>query len=121
MKIYIAASFPRKEDAITLANELKKAGHQIVSKWHDEDNEYATEEQMPIRARRDIIDMERCHMMVQLTGDNLSHGGRHCECGLAVALHKEVVLIGTREQVIHWLPEVLVFEDIDSFVLELIA
>ena len=116
MKIYIAASFPRKEDANSLAEHLKKADHIIVSRWHNEDSEYATEDQMVPRAQRDMDDMERCNMMIQYTGDNLSHGGRHCECGIAVALHKDVVLIGPREQVIHWLPRVDVFETVGDFI-----
>jgi hypothetical protein len=92
MRIYIAASFPRKDDAIQLAKCLRTAGHRIVSRWHDEDDGYADVSQMPSRALRDLENIEKCHMLIQFTGDNLSHGGRHCELGIAIALRKDKTL-----------------------------
>jgi hypothetical protein len=41
-----------------------------------------------------------------------ARGGRHVEFGYAAALNKRLIVVGPRENVFHWLPEV---EQYDSF------
>ena len=43
-------------------------------------------------------------------------GGRHVEFGLAIAWGKPVYLVGERENVFHWLPQVRVFPALDEVV-----
>jgi len=102
MKIYIAASYPRRKEALALANQLDG----VVSRW------VFLEDTGPMehRAVRDMEDIKRADVMIQFTGDGLSHGGRHAELGLM--LPKPVFLIGPREQVMHYHPSVRTTDDI---------
>lgn len=102
MKIYISASIPRVKEACDLGLILKKAGHTLVSYWHEtsECNYHSTD-----RAVRDLEGVEECEMFIELIGDSESRGGRHCELGIALALDKQIILIGTDDDCIFtWLP-----------------
>ena len=114
MKIYIAASFPRKNEANELASRLGGQGHDVISQWHEQDSEYGGGE-LPARAERDLCDIADCDILVSLTGDDLSHGGRHGEVGAALAYGKEVCIVGPREMVFHHHETVQVFSNVDAF------
>ncbi len=127
MKIYVAASYPRKKEAKAITKRLKELGHIIVtSRWVDEDEGYTSDfnrhetpkemcERMAGAAVRDIEDIKACEMLVCLTGDNLSRGGRHGELGMALVLNKKVTIIGPAECVFHYHPDVKVYEDEADF------
>jgi len=110
MKIYIAASYPRKLDALVLGAKLIAYGHIVVSGWVFEDEGYSDDqnkfERMQDASIRDFKDVRECDLLVCLTdGENqLTHGGRHTELGIALALGKRVVVIGELEQVFHYYP-----------------
>lgn len=127
MKIYVAASYPRKAEALRIANRLKELGHQITSRWLTEDEGYVSDdreqetvEQMKKRmaeaAVRDILDVGVCELLVCLTDGEpqLSRGGRHAEFGMALAWSKQLILIGPRECVFHY-HGVKVYEDEGDF------
>lgn len=109
MKIYLAASWPRRDEARHIATRLKAVGHTLTADWwNDEDisggyaNGVAT---MPSeRAARDLQAVRDADAVVCLTGDTLTKGGRHSEVGAALALGKRVFLIGPKEQVFHQHP-----------------
>ena len=107
MKFYIAASFPRQEEAIRLDYKLGKK-YESVSRWLYNSTGYkeATEEYMRSTAIQDVEDVSRCEVFIVLTGDTLTKGGRHTESGIALALKKRFFLVGPRECVFHWLPQV---------------
>ena len=99
MKFYIAASFPRRLEVLTIAEGLIKKGHQITSRWmHDTVFKPCIE-----RAIRDLKQIEEADIFVTLIGDDQSHGGRHTELGIAIANGKIIHLIGLRTQVFHYL------------------
>ena len=104
-KIYIAASYPRKKQAVLLAKKMRSEGHIIVSQWHDLDEGYDKMMGMEDRAERDFQNIKECDLFIEFTGDNLSHGGRHAEFGVALALGKEIKILGPREHVLHYLVE----------------
>jgi len=114
-KVYVAASFPRKQDAIDLAVRIKDAGFRVVSDWlYDSSDDDIYEESVGTlvdraawdeacnAAEMDFRQMCEVDMLVVLTGDKLTRGGRHTEVGIALALNKPVFLFGPREQVFHW-------------------
>ncbi len=92
LKIYIAASYPRKEEANTLGAALEKKGYEILSYWHQiiDDADYLS----GAKAIRDLYAVKNCDLFVELVGDDGSKGGRHCELGLALAWDKKIILIG---------------------------
>lgn len=60
-------------------------------------------------ARDDVEDVERADVLIAFTEEprsSASRGGRHVELGIALALGKRVIVVGPRENVFCWLPEV---------------
>lgn len=114
MKIYLAASHPRKEEIIKLAQQLEERNFEIVSFWHLEDKpDYRSGE----RAMRDQSAIQQCDLFVELIGDDMSKGGRHCELGIALAWNKKIILIGDSENEfcvftnLPWLPKMKTIEE----------
>jgi hypothetical protein len=108
MRIYIAASFPRKDEACRLRDILKTAGHKVVSRWLDQEYSVYDTGGGAKEAYDDFSDIISSEMLIQITGDTLTHGGRHTELGIALALKKLCVIMGPREQVFHSLPIIAV-------------
>ena len=120
-KIYVGASYPRIEEAKALKIELEKLGYDIVSSWLLSDNEgYDTSstEHLRMCAIRDFEEIEAANSFVCLTDgeEQLTHGGRHTELGIALALKKDIWLIGPRESVFHYHDCVLAWDNIKEFI-----
>jgi hypothetical protein len=129
MKIYIAASYPRKAEAKTLALILAGHGHTIVSTWTEMDEGYNNDgirerestyqyhKRLQAAAIRDVKQVKECDVIISFTdGENqLTRGGRHSEFGIAVGLNKKLICIGPKEHVLHYLPNINEFADLDSF------
>jgi hypothetical protein len=115
-RIYIAASFPRKQEAENLARLLERDDTQIVSEWHEKDKAYAdNDELMRQRAIRDCKQVLMSNIFICFTGDTMTHGGRHQEFGIALSKVNVVVIIGPRESVLHYHPRVLQYNTLDEF------
>ena len=108
MKIYVAASFPRREEARKLGIMLEDAGHEITSGWMMLINKsyFGDDWAGEVEATRDLQDVRDCEVLVSFIGDELTHGGRHTELGIALALGRRIILIGEKEQVFHYHPAV---------------
>jgi hypothetical protein len=104
--VYIAASYPRKDEAQSLAGLLKHRGHCVSSRWHREGPKKDNPTLWPTDCLRDLEDLEECNVLVGITGDNLSRGGRHTEIGIALATGKRIILVGPMEQVFHAHPKI---------------
>ncbi len=114
-KIYVAASFPRKDEASDLAMRLGLLDHIIVSEWLKQDRDFQSPLAGSRFAKRDLEEIMAADILVCLTGDTLSRGGRHSEFGMALALNKGIYIIGPRESVFHHHPNVRQYDDIQSF------
>lgn len=128
MKIYVAASYPRKADARKVAEILAKAGHIIIAaRWIYEDEGYDSDthrgetkkrqyDRLSNAAIRDIEDVKSCDTLVCLTDGEvqLTHGGRHSELGMALLLEKDVFIVGPREQVFHYHPRVRHYNELND-------
>lgn len=112
MKFYMAASFVRGDEtrrlAVYLCEEI--AGLECISSWledHENSNEMLSLIDPKLngkeKAERDINDILCSDFVVQITGDNLSKGGRHVECGIALAADVPVFLLGPLEGIFHLL------------------
>jgi len=107
MKIYIAASFPRQDEALALGYKLMKhGGHEITSGWIEQQDPNAnpnsdTRTPSPVerrnKAMRDLGDIRDSDVLVMITGDNLSGGGRRFEFGYAYGLGMPVIIYGEEE------------------------
>ena len=125
MRIYLAARYSRREELCGYARILEAAGHEITSRWLDGGHQIPPDqEEAVVRAegerfaREDIEDVRRAECVIAFTEqprEGTSRGGRHVELGLALAWEKRLRIVGPRENVFCWLPEVMVyptFEDL---------
>ena len=120
MNIYLAARYSRYPEMQGYAKDLEAMGHVVTSRWilgdHEvrADGKAETDAWAPRWAQEDWEDLQCADCVISFTeapGDvpGRARGGRHVEFGAALALEKQVVVIGTRENVFHWLPQVIFF------------
>lgn len=104
MKVYLAADYARKNEIREVAAKLRALGIEVTSRWLD-----TPDDGIPwsAEAKVDVEDVQDAHTLVSFTTGELARGGRHAEFGMAVALGKGLVIVGPREHVFHFLPEVL--------------
>lgn len=112
MKIYIAAPFELRDEAIAAGQVLKARGHEITSTWLRDPGVNDD-----IWARIDLGDVKRADALVLLNPEdyrNSGTGGRHAEFGYAIALGKRLVVVGVRSNIFHQLSYVRVIEKIED-------
>ena len=100
MKVYIAASYPRKAEAVALIQGLHEEGHSITSRWLADIGKYRVDKRLAIR---DIEDIRRANVLLQLTDGKvqLTRGGRQVELGIAIGLAMPVIILGEKEHIFH--------------------
>jgi hypothetical protein len=107
-KIYVAA---RYDDAPTVRKwegALIFAGHEVVSSWHRLPPAIDDEER---RDRAVLFHKEIAEACTVVVNNDPRYfgsgrGGRHVEFGIALALGKDIWIIGGRENAFHHHPEV---------------
>lgn len=112
MKIYIAAPYPCRDDAIAMMHHLEAQGHEVTSRWLKSPDELADE-----HARKDLDDVARADTLLAINDpewENKGTGGRHVEFGYAIALGLRLVLMGNRSNIFHYLSNVCVIERIED-------
>jgi hypothetical protein len=142
MKIYLASRYSRRAELCIWRHQLEDIGHTVTSRWlngshqisdaglpigdHGEklvegDGGSESEEANRLRAHfviEDCADVAAADIVISFTEPPRSalgnRGGRHVEFGMAVALRKRLIVVGYRENLFHWLPEVEFFEDWQS-------
>jgi hypothetical protein len=120
MKIYLASRYSRRVQMRDLAEELRRMGHEVATRWLDtewanrpDQSSAAPPEYREKYALIDLEDVRAADWVINFTeapGDG-SRGGRHVEFGLAVAWGKRVIVVGHRENLFHHLPCVEFYED----------
>lgn len=107
MRIYIAAPFQLRDEAIVIMHRLESLRHVVTSRWLRmvmDDNAGS--------ARMDLDDVAASDLVLLLNGP--SGGGKDVEMGYALALGLPIVLLGRRTNVFHHLPQVRVIERIED-------
>jgi nucleoside 2-deoxyribosyltransferase len=112
MKVYLAASFSRKNDLREFAKELRAAGHTVTSRWlrelSDPKADMDVEKSYKTYATHDIEDIEAADTFVIFTVDPtefIKRGGKHFEAGYAYARRKSLFVVGPDENIFYQLPE----------------
>ena len=123
LRIYIAARYGRRDEAFDLEQVLLPLGVEITSTWiHQTQDEMAYEqgiEETTRLAEKDVAEIKRSDMLVYLSEEETNtwgRGGRHVEFGIAVARAKMLCVIGPKENLFHYLPEVQHFDSVDDFI-----
>lgn len=135
VRFYLAARYSRREELCAYRSTLAAHGAVVTSRWLN-GNHQIDDRGVPIGdsgatlveadpgtaeadaraaelrahfASEDLRDVECADVVVAFTEEPrvaASRGGRHVELGLALALRKQVVVVGPRENVFTWLPTV---------------
>lgn len=128
MIFYLAAKFRYRGAVGHIALKLQAHGHTVTSRWLTRDYPGGLQENSETLqatwAREDLQDINSAdHVVVfQLPCDALvseHSAGRHIEFGYALAQGKQLMLVGGPTTVFHYLPAVMRFHSIDSFLLEM--
>lgn len=120
MRIYQAGMFARRDEFVENIALMEQAGHSNGARWlTDETNmEGASDEERQRFAIMDMEDVAKCELVIAYTeegeGPGTGRGGRHVEFGAAIAMNKEVVIVGPRENVFHYLPGLMAFDTLED-------
>lgn len=126
--IYLAGPYPRRAEIDGCRMQLEKLGFKVTSRWLNVSEEAQadpmigkdglTPSRMAVNdriSRNDIEDIMAADIVVSFTepeggpAANL-RGGRHVEFGIALAWDKELIVVGRRECVFHYLDDVAQFD-----------
>jgi hypothetical protein len=117
LRIYIAASFRRREQCQQLVAMLEPQGCHVTSRWLKDPE--AAGWAPAVAAERDMEDVRDASgvMFLAETPDvGFLTGGRHVEAGLALAWGKWLWVIGERENVFHHLGRVRAFPTVADWI-----
>lgn len=115
-KIYIASLYSRRAEMEQIAMVLESNGFPITARWV-----YGGEDGLDNQAiaELDLDDVDDANLVLSFScpyGTMFKGGGRCVEFGYGIARGKESVVIGERENVFHWLPDVKQFDTLDQFI-----
>lgn len=146
---YLCARFGRRDELRGYAERLiLEFGIQTCSRWLFEDhamtNTPTTEEEIDYNRRfaiEDLDDVLSADTLIAFTEPKIdekllqfdsdyadlyptlvgaARGGRHVEFGYAANAGKRLIIVGTRENVFHWLPEIEQYDSFDALLKVLI-
>jgi nucleoside 2-deoxyribosyltransferase len=118
MKVYLASRYSTKEQMRVYASELEKSGIEVTSRWLKETHpsnigglpaDILSDEEISQIATIDLDDVRRADILVFFSVDPLvpvARGGRHVEFGYALGLGKPILVVGPRENIFHYLPQI---------------
>ncbi len=111
VSIYLASRYDRLVEMQAYRDLLNAAGYNVVARWVNGEHEaYDTDPHLRHKfAQEDMEDVTRSNWVISFTEgpeSNTRRGGRHVELGLGLGLGKRMIVIGWRENVFHYLPQV---------------
>lgn len=112
--VYIASPWPLKAAAECLADALLNAGLVVTARWLQLGNIAQDDD---AGARMDLADIAAADAVLLINPpgwENHGTGGRHVECGYALALRKRLIVLGVRSNVFHRLNDVTVVATVDE-------
>lgn len=130
-KIYLAASYARKNEMRGVRDVLAAAGHTVTSTWIDrpedlegisKDKKKRLMQETPLIyqgfALQDSEDLSKANVLVMFTGDDKSTGVRHTEFGMALVLGMDIVIVGPRENVFQCVDGIYHYNSWDELCIE---
>ena len=124
MRLYLAASYSRKEEIRKIADELIAMGFKVRARWlYEPDAQLSPStryEFLRSRAEIDVEDVMACEVLVRFSDDlsaptvpsHLATGSRMFEMGLAWANSKPVVVVGGNQCVFDYLNSITHVKDV---------
>lgn len=114
VRVYIAAPYQLKDEALALRRRLILLGVYVTARWLLE-----TEENSARSAQLCLDDVDDAAIVLAISPEawaNRGTGGRHVELGYAIARGKRVIVIGHRTNVFHYHAEIEVADTVDQAV-----
>ena len=115
--VYLSARFERRSELQDYQRELEALGIRVIARWLVLEPPSGTrglsEEELEELAEVDLEDVREAEGFVTFSDPPGDRDGaaRHVEFGLAVAMHKPIIVVGCKEHLFHRLPELDVVED----------
>ena len=114
MRVYLAARFERQEEMQRYSEQLRAEGIEVVSAWTEIDSPSSdgftgiARDRRALQAMMDVQQIVGTNILVLFSdaGNPDPRGGKHVESGIALALGKRLLLVGSAENVFHSLPDV---------------
>ena len=107
MKVYIAAPWVRRPEAIAIGEQFKAAGHELTSRWFyhqsssgdpmDPSGSSSPMDEIRHQASEDITDVRRAQALVVLNLEKSE--GKAVETGIAIAAGIPVISVGKRSNI----------------------
>lgn len=118
MKIYIAGH--NQDIALEIANAIADSTeYTVTSSWlykpFHPTNHHTVDERIAI-ATEDYLDIDRSDALLIISSHKRVPGGKFVEVGIAIGQGKPVYLIGNRENMLMWHPNVTQYDSIDDFI-----
>lgn len=111
MKVYVASHC--RWAAAHVASVLCANGHRTTSRWHNKPflaTTAHTEQERAEIAQEDHDDVLAADALVLVSGPDKYSGGKFVEAGIALGSQKTVVVVGRRENMLLWLPSIIVVD-----------
>ena len=113
-RVYLASRYSRHVEMQGYADDLRAAGFTVEVEWIKGEHRMAdASDDFDGSGARfaldDWRDLAAADTVISFTGSG-GRGGRHVEFGMAIAWGKRCLIVGPRENVFHWLPEVEQFD-----------
>lgn len=133
--IYLAARYSRREEMIGYAGQLEALGYDVDAEWvwkgHDkpkdcsEDREHEFYAYAALHDYHDIYNARTLICFTEAASDPNGNGGKDVELGIALGMEngivkREIILIGPRRTVFHYLAIVKQFDTWQDFLREII-
>lgn len=136
LKIYLASRYSRREELCEYRSQLRAMGHDVQARWLDGEHQISetgapignsgealvegddggtSERAAMLRSRfaeDDWEDVNTAEVVISFTEQprsSANRGVRHVEYGIALANSARVIVVGYRENIFHWLPQVEFF------------
>ncbi len=118
--VYLAARYDHLSLMQQYKHRLEQSGFAVTSRWVTGANDaYEHNEGMRMSfALDDVRDVETADWLIAFTerpNTGSTRGGRHVEFGIALALNKRCIVVGPRENVFHYLPQIVRYETWEDF------
>lgn len=110
--VYLAARYGRRDEMRDYVPVIEAHGHEVKCDWVTGDHDHTSNENAALIDTSEVCLADIVISFTEAPGERTGRGrgGRHVEFGLALGLGKTVLVIGYRENVFHWLPQVKFFE-----------
>jgi hypothetical protein len=135
MKFYLAARYSKHPEMQGVRDVLREMGHEVTSRWVDLHTDVTGDHSQSFTRKilntqpeicapiglHDLEDIRAADAIIFFSEDGAPgmKGGRFVEWGYAYALGKRMILVGSRENVFHTLPEVEIFETWSRLVMDI--